>query len=60
VRYVGVDLHKKTIGLCVVDQERQRLDQRRFLCAMPEPIVSYFRKLTEIVLVNLVIPQRGE
>jgi transposase len=45
VKYVGIDLHKKTISLCVVNQERQKLEQRRFLCAMPELIVEYFGKL---------------
>ena len=45
MKYVGIDLHKKTISICVVNQERQKIDQKRFLCSAPETIVSYFRKL---------------
>jgi transposase len=45
VKYVGIDLHKKTISLCVVNQARQRLDERRFRCAEAGRIVEYFGKL---------------
>ena len=45
MKYVGIDLHKKTISLCVVNQARQKLEQKRFHCAMPELIVEYVRKL---------------
>src|SRR5689334_19800537 len=45
MNYVGIDLHKKTISICVVNQERQKVDQKRFSCSMPETIVEYFRKL---------------
>ena len=45
MNYVGIDLHKKTITICVVNQERQKVDQKRFLCAAPQSIVSYFQKL---------------
>ncbi|MBU0717643.1 MAG: IS110 family transposase [Planctomycetes bacterium] len=40
--FVGIDLHKKTISLCVVDQERNVLDRRRFYCSEPERIVGFF------------------
>ncbi len=30
--YVGIDLHKKTIALCVVNKDRKVLDRQRFLC----------------------------
>jgi transposase len=43
--YVGIDLHKKTISLCCVHQDRTILQQKRFLCAAPELIVAYFRQL---------------
>lgn len=45
MKYVGIDLHKKTISICVVNQERKQLDHKRFLCAAPDVIVNYFRKL---------------
>jgi transposase len=45
VKYVGIDLHKKTISLWVVNQERQKLDHKRFACATPDLIVRYFREL---------------
>ena len=43
--YVGIDLHKKTISICTVNQDRKILQQKRFLCAAPELIVAYFRQL---------------
>ena len=30
---VGIDLHKKTVSLCVVNQEREVLDPKRFGCS---------------------------
>ena len=45
MNYVGIDLHKKTISICVVNQERQKIDYQRLACATPEIIVDYFRKL---------------
>ena len=39
MNFVGIDLHKKTISLCVVDQERNVLDRRRFSRAdVAEPL----------------------
>ena len=43
--YVGIDLHKKTITICVVNQERHKVEQKRFACAAPDLIVGYFKKL---------------
>ena len=40
--FVGIDLHKKTISLCVVDQERNVLDRQRFYCSESERIVGFF------------------
>lgn len=45
--YVGVDLHKKTIVCCAVDQRRVVLQRRTLPCAEPERIVTYFRGLGE-------------
>jgi transposase len=43
--YVGIDLHKKSITICVVNQERQKVEQKRFACSTPEIIVAFFKKL---------------
>ena len=45
MNYVGIDLHKKTISICVVNQERQKIDYKRFACSAPQTIVDYFRRL---------------
>ena len=42
---VGIDLHKKSISVCVVDQERQVLARRRLACAEPDRIVGFFKEL---------------
>lgn len=42
MNYVGIDLHKKTISLCVVDQERRVVDRKRFYCSETETIVAFF------------------
>jgi transposase len=45
MNYVGIDLHKKTITIYVVNQERQKVDHKRLAC-LPSPlIVDYFKKL---------------
>jgi len=43
VKYVGIDLHKKTISIYVVNQERKKLEHKRLYCLSSEPIVDYFR-----------------
>lgn len=42
-RFVGVDLHKKTIVICVVNQARRVLEQRRFLCCEQQRIAEWFQ-----------------
>jgi transposase len=43
--FVGIDLHKKTIAVCVVDQQRTVVARRTLRCIEPEAIVAYFREL---------------
>ena len=43
--FVGVDLHKKTISLCVVNREIQILERKRLACYDPELIVDFFKAL---------------
>lgn len=48
MKFVGVDLHKKTISLCVVSIVRGKikiLDRKRFSCKPTEPIARYFQSL---------------
>jgi transposase len=45
MNFVGIDLHKKTITLCVVDKERTVLDRKRFYCSEPERIAGFFETL---------------
>ncbi len=44
---VGIDLHKKTISICVVGAQRRILDRRRFLCCESDRILAYFTELGE-------------
>ncbi|WP_322975083.1 IS110 family RNA-guided transposase [Aporhodopirellula aestuarii] len=48
MKFVGVDLHKKTISLCVVVKARGKikvLGRKRFCCRPTEPIARYFKSL---------------
>jgi transposase len=45
MNFVGIDLHKKSITICVVDETRKTLDRKTFLCCQPEVIVEYFKRL---------------
>lgn len=43
--FVGIDLHKKGISLCVVNQERAIVERRTFSCSQPERIREFFSRL---------------
>jgi len=43
--YVGVDLHKKSIRLCVLNQERKLICRRRLLCRNTDGIRKFFGEL---------------
>lgn len=45
MNYVGVDLHKKTIVLCVMNQDRKVVHRRTFACCEVDSIVDFFRGL---------------
>ena len=45
MNFVGIDLHKKTISLCVVDHERHVLNRRQICCSKPDRIVAFFEQL---------------
>lgn len=43
--FVGIDLHKKTITLCVVNQERVVQQRKMLYCVEPEGIRQFFAEL---------------
>ena len=43
-KFIGVDLHKKTIVICVVSQDRQVLQSRRFACGETRRIAEWFAR----------------
>jgi transposase len=46
--YVGVDLHKKTISICVVkleERKRKVASRKQFLCSDTERITRFFQEL---------------
>jgi transposase len=45
VNYVGIDLHKKTIVLCVMNQDRKVIHRRTFARGEVEAIVAFFEGL---------------
>ncbi len=45
MNFVGIDLHKKTISICVVNQEREILYRKRLSCSTPEQIVAFFESI---------------
>jgi transposase len=45
MNYVGIDLHKKTIVLCVLNQDRRVVARRSFPCTDREAILEFFRGL---------------
>jgi transposase len=51
MNYVGVDLHKKTISVCVVSQAREFVTSRRLFCDDEESIARFFAGLGPFELV---------
>ncbi len=48
MHYVGVDLHKQSISLCVVDlvgRQRKVIERKRFRCDDEEAVAAYFAEL---------------
>ena len=43
--YVGIDLHKKTISLCVVNQQRQVLCRATLPCSDRQGVLRFFSRL---------------
>jgi transposase len=45
MKFVGVDLHKKTITLCVMNEKLTILARRTLYCNAPETILEFFQSL---------------
>lgn len=44
MNFIGNDLHKKTISVCVMNQERKVLKRQTLNCAEPDQIVAFFQQ----------------
>lgn len=51
MKYVGIDLHKKTIVICVVNKDRKVLERKTFLCIDVKGIKLFFSQLGEFQFV---------
>jgi transposase len=51
MKYVGVDLHKKTITVCVMNQARTVLESRRLYCCDEQRIAEFFACLKPAAVV---------
>ncbi len=47
--FVGIDLHKKIISLCVVNQERQVIQRKTLHCSQPDKASTSTRRLSAFV-----------
>lgn len=47
MNFIGIDLHKKTISVCVMNQGRTVLKRQTLKCAEPDQIVAFFRQWVE-------------
>jgi hypothetical protein len=45
MHHVGIDLHKKTIVLCVLDDQLKVVDRRTFACIAVEDLRAFFAGL---------------
>lgn len=45
MKFIGIDLHKQTISICVVDQNRTVLERKRLRCADEDSIRVFFDNL---------------
>jgi transposase len=45
MKYVGIDLHKKTITVCVMNEKLTVMARRTLYCCEPETIIEFFQAL---------------
>jgi transposase len=44
MQFIGVDLHKKSITVCVMNEKQSVLERKTLLCVQPDQIVEFFRQ----------------
>ena len=44
MRYTGIDLHKRILVVCLLDEKRQIVARQKFACSDEEGIVAFFKK----------------
>ena len=44
MHFIGVDLHKNSITVCVMNDERTILARKTLYCSQPEQILEFFRQ----------------
>ena len=44
MNFIGVDLHKKSITLCVMNENLKVLARKTFFCDQTDQIVQFFRQ----------------
>ncbi len=49
--YAGIDLHKKTIRVCVCDQQSKIVKEKTLACAQPDTITAFFAELRPVTAV---------
>src|SRR5262245_9159783 len=47
MNFIGIDLHKKTISACVMNQNRKVLKRQTLPCREPKQIVAFFQQWGE-------------
>ena len=47
MNFIGIDLHKKTISACVMNQDRKVLKRQTLPCGEPKQIVAFFQQWGE-------------
>lgn len=47
MNFIGIDLHKKTISACVMNQDRKVLKRQTLPCSEPKQIVAFFQQWGE-------------
>ena len=44
MNFIGVDLHKKSITVCVMDEKRKVLARKTLACTQTDEILEFFRQ----------------
>jgi transposase len=57
MHFIGVDLHKKSITVCVMDEKQSVLVRKTLSCDQPDQIVEFFCRFQPFqVVVKATVP----